>query len=187
MEQHIDVTDIQQVLDELGASPQDNGTVELIVCRPNQGERRVLEQAELNPIEGLVGDNWLSRGSRHTEDGTAHPGMQIAVMNSRTIQAIAEDDDKSKWAMAGDQLYLDFDISADNLPVGQQIAIGSVILEVTDVPHTGCGKFTERFGSHATRFVNSKEGRHNRRRGVNMRVVQGGTICTGDTVVKHSS
>jgi MOSC domain-containing protein YiiM len=87
--------------------------------------------------------------------------------------------------MAGDQLYLDIDLSADNLPVGQQLAIGTVILEVTDEPHTGCGKFTERFGSHATRFVNSKEGRQLRRRGVNTRVVQGGTIRSGDTVVKH--
>jgi MOSC domain-containing protein YiiM len=187
LEQHIETTNIQQVLDELGASPQDNGTVELIVARPHLGERRVLEVAEFNTSEGLVGDNWLTRGSRHTTDGQSNPDVQVAVMNSRTIQAIAGDTDKSKWAMAGDQLYLDIDISAGNLPVGQQIAIGTVILEVTEVPHNGCGKFTERFGSDATRFVNSREGRENRRRGVNMRVVQGGTIRTGDSVVKHSS
>jgi MOSC domain-containing protein YiiM len=183
LEKHAEVTELQVALEALGASPQDNGTVELIVCRPGHGGRRVLEEAEIDITEGLVGDNWLSRGSSHTEDGKAHPAMQIAIMNSRVIQAIAGD--KSKWSMAGDQLYLDIDLSADNLPVGQQLAIGTVILEVTDEPHTGCGKFTERFGSHATRFVNSKEGRQLRRRGVNTRVVQGGTIRSGDTVVKH--
>lgn len=182
MEKHIENTELQEKLDELGQSPQDNGTVQLIVCRPNTDERRVLEEAEFNTTDGLVGDNWLSRGSRHTDDGKAHPDMQVAIMNSRVIQAIAGD--KSRWSMAGDQLFLDLDLSAENLPVGQQIEIGSVILEVTDVPHNGCGKFTERYGSHATRFVNSKEGRKLRRRGVNTRVVQSGTIRTGDTVAK---
>ena len=182
MEKTLTVEDIQQNLAELGASPQDNGTVELIVCRPNQGEREVLESAELDTVEGLIGDNWKARGSRHTDDGSAHPQMQIAIMNSRTIQAIAQD--KSRWPLAGDQLHLDLDISAENMPVGQKFAIGTTILEITEYPHTGCGKFTERFGSAATRFVNSKAGRKQRQRGVNARVLQSGTIRAGDVVKK---
>ena len=182
MATHIATNEIQNALDELGASPQNNGTVEMIVCRPNHGEREILEEARLSTEVGLDGDNWLTRGSKNTEDGSAHPGMQIAIMNSRVIQAIAQD--KSRWSLAGDQLFLDFDLSAENLPVGQQIAMGSVILEVSEMPHNGCGKFTECFGSAATRFVNSQEGRANRRRGVNARVVQGGTIRTGDKVSK---
>jgi MOSC domain-containing protein YiiM len=152
------------------------------VRRPTHGEREVLETAEFNTTDGLVGDNWRTRGSKDTADGSANPGQQVAIMNSRVIQAITQD--KSRWALAGDQLFLDFDLSAENLPAGQQIVIGSVILEISAIPHNGCGKFTERFGSAATHLVNSQEGRANRRRGVNAFVVQGGTIRQGDTVSK---
>jgi hypothetical protein len=182
MATHIETNVIQDALDELGVSPQDNGTVEMIVRRPNHGEREILQEAHFSTDTGLDGDNWLTRGSKNTEDGSAHPGMQVAIMNSRVIQAI--EPDKSRWSMAGDQLFLDLDLSAENLPIGQQIAIGNVILEVSEMPHNGCGKFTERFGSAATHFVNSKEGRANRRRGVNARVVQGGTLRMGDKVTK---
>lgn len=175
-------TDIETRLSEQGASPRDNGTVEMIVCRPEDNVRRVLEEAEISEQDGMIGDNWRVRGSKHTEDGSAMPGTEIAIMNSRTIDAIAQD--RERWPLAGDQLFLDLDLSAENLPVGQRIAIGTAILEVSEVPHNGCGKFTERFGSEATRFVNSKEGRENRRRGVNARVVQAGTIKTGDVVTK---
>lgn len=174
--------DIETRLAEKGESPRDNGTVEMIVCRPQDNERLQLEQAELDLTEGLKGDNWRARGSRHTDDGSAMIEAQITLMNSRTIDAIAQD--REKWALAGDQLFVDFDLSAENLPAGQQIAIGTAILEVSEVPHNGCGKFTERFGSEATRFVNSKEGRANRRRGVNTRVIQAGTVKTGDRITK---
>lgn len=175
-------TDIQDRLAELGDSPQDNGTIEMIVSRPESNERVVLEQAEFSVTEGLIGDNWRVRGSRHTDDGSAVPGTEITIMNSRTIDAIAQD--REKWALAGDQLFVDLDLSAENLPVGQRLAVGSAILEVSEVPHNGCGKFTERFGSEATHFVNSKEGRANRRRGINLSVVQAGTVKVGDTVSK---
>ena len=175
-------TDIQDRLAELGDSPQDNGTIEMIVSRPESNERVVLEQAEFSVTEGLIGDNWQVRGSRHTEDGSPVPGTEITIMNSRTIDAIAQD--REKWALAGDQLFVDLDLSAENLPVGQRLAVGTAILEVSEVPHNGCGKFTERFGSEATRLVNSKEGRAHRRRGINLSVVQAGTVKLGDTVSK---
>lgn len=167
---------------ELGPSPQDEGTVEMIVRRPANSEREVLESAEFDTAVGLVGDNWQARGSRHTEDGSAHPGMQVAIMNSRVIQAIAGSRDR--WALAGDQLFIDLDLSAENMPIGQRFAVGTVVFEVTPEPHNGCGKFTERYGSDATRFVNSKEGRAQRRRGINARVVQGGTVRAGDKIRK---
>ena len=166
----------------LDSPPSNNGTVAMIVRRPATNEREIVTSAELDEIEGLVGDNWYTRGSGHTEDGNAHPGMQIAIMNSNIIQLVAQD--KSRWALAGDQLFVDFDLSAENLPVGQCIAIGSAVLEISEIPHNGCDKFTERFGSDATRFVNSKEGRQLRRRGVNAKVVKSGTIQTGDTITK---
>jgi len=180
--QHLSLSEIEANLNHLGASPQDNGTVALIVCRPAEGERTILETAKIDLEKGVVGDNWQARGSRHTEDGRAHPDMQIAIMNSRVIHALTND--QSRWSLAGDQLFLDLDFSEENLPVGQRLQIGTAILEVSPVPHNGCAKFTERFGSDATKFVNSIEGRQQRRRGVNTRIVQAGIISTGDRVTK---
>ncbi len=174
--------ELQAELEQLGASPRDNGTLAMIVCRPAEGERLVLERANLDPREGLIGDNWRTRGSKRTEDGSAHPDMQIAMMNSRVIQAVAKDRDR--WPLAGDQLFIDLDVSVENLQPGQRIAIGTAVLEITDVPHTGCDKFTARFGHDAIRFVNSPEGRQLRRRGIYARVVQAGTISVGDRISK---
>ena len=182
MDQQLTKKDLQAGLEALGNSPEDKGTLEMIVCRPDTDERKILEQAKLDLKEGMIGDNWLVRGSRHTEDGSAHPEQQITLMNSRVVQLLSGD--RERWSLAGDQLYVDLDLSAENLPPGQQLAIGSAIVEVSKAPHTGCKKFTERFGSEATRFVNSKEGRQQRRGGINARVVQAGTIHMGDTVSK---
>ena len=103
-------------------------------------------------------------------------------MNSRIIGALAGD--RGRWHLAGDQLYVDLDIGSDNMPPGQQFTIGEALLEITELPHTGCAKFTERYGSDAIRFVNSSEGRANRRRGVYARVIKAGLIKTGDRVAK---
>lgn len=179
---HLTLPDLEAGLAELGASPHDNGTVVMIVRRPDFGERQVIESAELDTVQGMIGDNWLSRGSRSMPDGSANPGAQITIMNSRVIQAIAQDE--ARWPLAGDQLFIDIDISDENMPAGQRLAIGTAILEISEIPHTGCAKFTERFGSGAIHFVNSKEGRAMRRRGVNARVIQSGTIRMGDTATK---
>ena len=182
MATHLTTPELKTKLIDAGKSPQDHGTLAMIVCRPESGQRSVLERADLDVEEGLIGDNWRMRGSRHTEDGSAHPEMQIAIMNSRIIQAIARD--QSQWPLAGDQLYIDLDISFENLPVGQRIAIGSAVLEITPYPHHGCKKFSERFGHDAIRYVNDPEAKDLRRRGVYARVVQAGTIYVGDSVNK---
>lgn len=179
---HRTLEDLMRALESAGPSPLDHGTVEMIVRRPTHNEREVLESAEVDLEHGMVGDNWRARGSKSMPDNRPHPEAQIAIMNSRTIHAIAQD--RSYWPLAGDQLFLDLDLSAENLPAGQRLAIGSVILEVTPLPHNGCAKFTERFGSGATHLVNSKEGREHRRRGINTRVIQAGIIRVGDTVTK---
>ena len=132
---------------------------------------------------GIVGDNWCTRGSSKTKDGAAHPDMQINIMNARAIALVAQDRDR--WALAGDQLYLDLDLSVANLRAGTRLAIGSAILEVTSLPHTGCKKFTERFGLDAMKFVNSDLGRDLRLRGHNSLVVQAGVIRPGDMVSKR--
>jgi hypothetical protein len=179
--QNPDVTthDLNAALSALGASPSDQGTLVLIVARPTRDERRVLERGEITVEDGLVGDNWRARGNK---DDDEYAARQITLMNSRVIQAI--DPDQARWALAGDQLFVDFDLSIDNLPAGSRIAIGSAVLEISVIPHTGCARFTERFGQDAIRFVNSPEGRQARRRGANARVVQSGAIKAGDAVTK---
>ncbi|MEO1436018.1 MAG: MOSC domain-containing protein [Bacteroidota bacterium] len=169
-------------LDYIRKSPKNSGTLDLIVIRPEEGERQILTTGELCTENGLKGDNWHTRGSRHTPDGSAEPDKMINIMNARSIELIAESRDR--WPLAGDQLYIDLDLSTENLPTGSQIQIGTAILEVTPPPHNGCKKFVERFGLDAMKFVNSTIGKTLHLRGINAKVVQAGTIKTGDTVTK---
>ena len=171
---HMEVDELTAGLAEIMAAPTDEGTVELVVRRPVEGEREVLEEGVLDLEHGLVGDRW--------RNGSAHPDAQVTVMNARAIALIARDPER--WALAGDQLYVDLDISKANLPAGTRLEVGSAVLEVTEAPHTGCAKFTERFGSAATRFVNKPPGRDLRLRGMNAKVVESGTVRPGDTIRK---
>jgi len=157
----------------------------LISCRPKKNEREVLAEGQLDPAQGLIGDNWKARGSRSAADGMANPEMQLNVMNARAIALIAQD--LSRWALAGDQLYVDFDLSEANVPPGTRLAIGTAVIEVTAPPHLGCKKFSARFGPDATKFVNSSEGKQLHLRGVNAKVVQPGKISGGDKVKKIGS
>jgi MOSC domain-containing protein YiiM len=158
-------------------SPSDTGLVELIVRRPSVGEREVLDVAELDLEQGLVGDRWWA--SAPTDAST-----QLTLMNARVIALI--EPDRERWPLAGDQLYVDLDLSSENLPAGARLELGSAVIEVTDVPHTGCAKFTSRFGSDATRLVNSREGRGLRLRGMNARVIAPGLVRLGDAIRKQS-
>jgi hypothetical protein len=169
-------------LDSVRRSPADHGTLELIVSRPERGERAVHDHAELDTVVGLVGDNWLARGSRSTPDGSADPRAQLNIMNSRAIALIAPD--PALRPLAGDQLYLDLDLSPANLPTGTRLAIGGAVIEITDKPHTGCAKFAQRFGVDAARFVNSPDGSAVRLRGICATVIRSGVVRTGDAVLR---
>ncbi len=178
---HLTTIDLEAGLDHVRAAPRERGTLSLIVARPAPGEREVLESATLDPRYGLVGDSWLERGSRHTPDGSADPDEQLNVMNVRAADLVATSRDRVP--LAGDQLYLDLDISTANLPAGTQLSIGDTVIEVTARPHTGCAKFTRRFGLDAMQFVNSPVGKELRLRGLCARVVVPGTITVGDDVI----
>jgi hypothetical protein len=179
---HLTMEELEAGLAEIRQSPTDNGVLELIVRRPQADERESLEVGELNLVEGLVGDSWLKRGSSRTPDGSPHPDMQLNIMNARAIALIAQH--KDRWPLAGDQLFIDMDLTAENLPAGTQLAFGSAIIEVTAQPHLGCKKFVARFGLDAMKFVNSDVGRQLHLRGINARVVQAGSIRVGDLVKK---
>lgn len=179
---HLTMTELDAGLDEIRRSPKDEGSLELIVRRPRVDAREVLTEGELHLSKGLVGDSWSVRGSSRTEDGSAHPEMQLNVINSRLIALVAQD--KERWPLAGDQLYIDLDLSEENLPAGTRLALGTAVIEVTAQPHTGCKKFVARFGLEAMKFVNSDMGRQLRLRGLNAKVVKAGVIRLGQTAKK---
>ena len=179
---HPTYAELEAQLDHIRQSPSDNGSLDLIARRPALLQREVLDEAQLTASEGVVGDTWKDRPSRHTGDGSAHPEMQLNVMNSRMAAALAPDDEGR--AQAGDQLYVDLDLSPENLPPGTRLAIGTAVIEVTAMPHTGCAKFRQRYGPDATKFVNSPAGKELRLRGINAKVVEEGVIRRGDAVRK---
>jgi len=179
---HLTAAELEAGLDAIRASPREAGVLEMIVRRPAVGVREILEEGELDLARGLVGDTWHTRGSRRTSDGSPHPDMQLNIMGSRTAALVAQR--KDRWALAGDQLFVDLDLSEKNVPAGTRLAVGSAVLEVTAQPHTGCQKFVERFGREAMMLVNSPIGRELHLRGINARVVQPGVIRVGDVVRK---
>lgn len=182
---HLTTNELEAGLDIILQSPKDEGRLELIVRRPDTGERDVLEEGDLDLAQGLVGDNWAIRGSSQTPDKSSHPHMQLNIMNSRAVALIAQQ--KDRWQLAGDQLFIDLDLSGENLPPGTKLTIGAAVIEITDIPHTGCKKFVERFGVDAMKFVNSTTGRQLNLRGINARVVRAGRIRVGDRAKKISS
>ncbi|TMD88367.1 MAG: MOSC domain-containing protein [Chloroflexi bacterium] len=180
--QHAELTRLEESLGHIRQAPTDGGTVELIARRPAEDEREIMTEARLDLHDGLEGDTWRSRGSSHMPDGGPNPEAQLTLMNARVASVIAGDRDR--WALAGDQLYVDLDLSRANLPPGSRIQIGSAVIEFSEAPHTGCSKFSGRFGVDALKFVNSLVGRDLRLRGANCRVVVAGTVRQGDAISK---
>src|SRR5262245_57376570 len=162
---HLTLQELEAGVEAIRQAPKEAGRLELIVRRPQIEQRDVLNEAELSLSEGLVGDTWKTRGSKKTSDGSAHPDLQLTIVNARAIALLAQE--KEFWGLAGDQLYLDLDLSDENLPPGTQLAIGSAVIEITKEPHTGCKKFAARFGQEALQFVNSAVGRQLHLRGIN--------------------
>jgi hypothetical protein len=181
---HLSLIELEAGMDYIRQSPKDHGILKMIVRRPADDEREVIERGDLDLLKGLIGDNWKQRGSKHSEDGSANPEAQITVMNARTIELLAQEEER--WPLAGDQLYIDMELSDDNLPPGTRLGLGSAIIEVSAVPHTGCKKFSARFGVDAMKFVNSSEGKRLHLRGINTKIVRPGVIQVGDVVKKIS-
>ncbi len=179
---HLTTEELEAGLESIRQSPRDHGVLKFIIRRPRENEREVLSEAKLCLVEGLEGDNWKTRGSTKTPDGSAHPEKQLNIMNVRAVALVAQS--RERWPLAGDQLYFDFDLSSDNLPPGTQLSIGDAIIEITAEPHNGCHKFKARFGRDAVMFVNSPIGKQLHLRGINAKVIRPGVIRVGDVVKK---
>jgi hypothetical protein len=179
---HLTTAELDEGIDHVLGAPTDHGRLELIVRRPQVDTREVLAEATLDAAEGLIGDTWRQREIGRNPDGVISRDEQITIMNARAAALVAGHPDR--WPLAGDQLYVDFDISETNLPIGSRVALGSAVIEISFKPHTGCQKFCSRFGVDALRFVNSPVGRELRLRGANAWVVVPGKVRVGDTVRK---
>ncbi|MGH6924511.1 MAG: MOSC domain-containing protein [Propylenella sp.] len=182
MPRHLTRAELEAGLLHIRASPADEGTLEAIVVRPEHGARHDLPSVEISLAGGLDGDHWAKGCWKSTEDGHPHPDVQICIMNARCIALLAQD--RENWPPAGDNLYIDIDLTAENLPPGQRLAIGSAVIEITAIPHMGCQSFINRYGRDACVFVNTGEGKRLRLRGIYARVAKDGRISVGDRVVK---
>ena len=179
---YLDTATLEAGLDHIRQSPRDVGTIEMIVRRPDVDLREELEQAELELDLGVVGDRWGTPGRPSSSDGGPNPDTQVTIMNARVIELVANDRDR--WSLAGDQFYVDLDLSRANLPPGTRLQLGSAVVETSEIPHRGCDKFSGRFGADALRFVNTGPGRDLSFRGINTRVVVPGVVVRGDQITK---
>lgn len=182
MNRHLTMDELKAGFPEILQSPADKGRLDAIVVRPEKGERLDVNERQISRAGGVKGDHWSKGCWRSLPDGSPDPDVQICIMNARCISLIAGPRDN--WAPAGDNLFIDMDLSPDNMPPGQRLAIGSAIIEITDIPHTGCQNFIERYGRDACVFVNTGEGKKLKLRGIYARVVQDGLITAGDLVTK---
>jgi len=180
MENHQSLQELESKTNEILKSPKNHGKIELLVIRPVSNERKVVEEMQVTHEDGVLGDVWKTKPSSSTPDGKPHPEKQVTIMNSRCIRTLAGD--KNNWPPAGDQIYVDLDLSTQNIPAGTELKIGTAVLKVSSSPHNGCKKFAQRFGQDSMRFVNSKMGKANRFRGLNAYVLKEGTISAHDSV-----
>ncbi len=170
---------LDSAIDHIARAPSSVGRVELVVARPSTGERIVLDDAKLEPGVGLVGDNYVERGSSKPGGGPADPLGELNLMSARALEAVAGPD-RSNWPPAGDQLIVDFDLAEANCPAGTRLTVGGALIEVTTKPHNGCAKFADRYGIDAARWINSRKDL--RLRGICAVVVESGTVRPGDSI-----
>ena len=182
MPRHLTRAELEAGLPSILAAPKDVGRLEGIVVRPASGERLDVASVEISLAGGLAGDHWAKGCWKSTEDGRPHPDVQICMMNARCIGLIAQE--RSNWPPAGDNLFIDMDLSPANAPPGLRLGIGTAVIEITSTPHNGCDSFIARYGLDACVFVNTGEGRRLRLRGIYGRVVVDGRVSVGDPVIK---
>ena len=179
---HLTETEILDGLVEVRKSPPNDGLLEAIVIRPASEKRLSLQRCRLSPEGGTEGDAWARGCWLKLPDGSPHPDVQICIMNSRMINLLAGE--KQRWELAGDNLFIDLDLSRENLQAGQLLRIGECVMEITEQSHNGCAKFSQRFGPSALKVVNSPTGKELRLRGIYAKVINAGDVSVGDRITK---
>jgi len=185
MEHFISREKLDAGLEHIKNSPTNNGPLEMIVVRPETQERTELKSCQLSSALGVHGDRWLANSWKTLPDGSSDPEVQVAITNIRCIDLVAGQ--RERWNLLGDNLYIDFDLSEDNIRIGDQLSIGSTILEVSREPNYGCAKYLKHFGKDALKFLNTAEGKQLRLRGIFAKIIKDGTVTVGDTVTKSTS
>jgi hypothetical protein len=164
----------------LPPAPRAAGSVRALCVRREPGVHDSPDAVQVGVQDGVAGDRWSFGWQARDPERTA----QVTLMNAAVAELVAAG--RHPLHEAGDNIVVDFDISAEHLPVGSRIRVGEAVLEVSEVPHTGCSKFAARFGQDALRWVNWRHWRARRLRGMNCRVVSGGTVRVGDVIERLS-
>jgi MOSC domain-containing protein YiiM len=169
---HRPLAELAAGLQGLPPAPRDAGRVALLVRRRADGVRETPERVRLSSEAGLPGDGWARRPPRD-------PEAQLAVMRRDVAELIANG---QPLTVFGDNLFVDLDIAAANLPVDTRLCVGEAVVAVTPKPHNGCLKFKARFGGDALRFVQAPATRDRNLRGIYWRVVEPGEVAVGAPV-----
>lgn len=171
-ERHLPLAELERRLAQLPPPPADAGTVHLIVARRADGVRETIEQLTLTPERGIPGDRW----ERRLAD---RPEMQITAIRRDVAELIANGQPLTTF---GDNLVVELDLSARNLPAGTRIRVGDALVEVSPFPHDGCVKFKGRFGTDALRFVAGKALRDLNLRGIYWTAIEPGAVGVGSAI-----
>ena len=169
---HLPFAQLSRRWHTFGAADRDEGRLALIVLRRADGVRETPSHTRLTLEEGVPGDDWCRRPPRD-------PEAQLAVMRADVARLIANG---QPLTVFGDNLFVNLDISAGNLPTGTRLRVGGAVVEVTPKAHNGCRKFNGRFGNDALRFVAYKATRDQNFRGIYWKVVQPGDVRVGDAI-----
>ena len=169
---HRPLAELESGLARLRDAPSDEGRLVLIVRRRADGVRETPQRVRLSQEEGVPGDDWSRRPPRD-------PEAQLAVMRREVAELIANG---QALTLFGDNLFVELDVSAGNLPAGTRLRVGSALVEVTAKPHNGCAKFHGRFGADALRFVQAKATRDQNLRGIYWKVIEPGAAAVGDPI-----
>jgi hypothetical protein len=162
------------------AAPRDAGVTRLLCSRPKPNHRTFPQTLTFTRASGVAGDFESSRPWLTLPDGSPDPRNQVSIMSWQVLDLVWRDRDRV--AHPGDNIAVDMNLTAHNLPVGTLLAAGTAILRVSDEPNDGCVKWKVRSGRAAYDWSTRDDHLPLRLRGVYCSVEQDGEMHLGDTL-----